>query len=744
MSKKVELLAPAGSFDVMKACIAAGADAVYMGMSRFSARAYADNAGTEDYIKAIDYAHLHGKKLFLTINTLFKEKELNEELGPMLVPLYEAGLDGVIVQDTGAMRYVRDRFPDMPLHVSTQAVVSGPEGAEFYKELGAVRVVPARELSLKEIRAIYERTGMEIECFVHGALCYCYSGQCLFSSVVGGRSGNRGRCAQPCRMAYEVSEGGRKLTDKKNGYVLSLKDLNTLAILPEIIEAGVCSLKIEGRMKKAEYAAGVTSIYRKYLDLYEKNGRNGYKADPADEKKLFDLFNRNGFSDGYYKRQNGKDMLTLKEAAFREENEAFNEYIRENYIRREHAVPVSGYYEFRAGCPYVLTLTARLDGREFTAYVCSEDKAELSTNRAADRASVEKQLNKTGGTGFFFEELDGVVEDGLFLQVSKLNEFRRQAFAELSEVILAAYRRSIGEKNTAGGEAGNTSNDRRANKKPEHLSLSAAVRTREQFDAAVRSADIGLIHLESTVSEAADYRFFTDKAHAAGKQIMLALPQVFRKRSADWMDRENAAVLSAGFDGVLVRSLEALSRAKGLEAHAHGEEREFQIVSDHQLYVFNSTAVAELEKSGISRVTVPVELNRREIASTGFTGEEMILYGSLPMMVTANCLNRTTTGCDKKRHVLTLKDRMGNEMPVTNDCRNCMNTIWNSLPVSLLDAKEDIEPFGLQFGRLEFTVENARETEEIIRCFADVYLRNMPAEKSGAEFTRGHFRRGVE
>ena len=244
MRKKVELLAPAGSFDVMKACIAAGADAVYMGMSRFSARAYADNAGTEDYIQAIDYAHLHGKKLYLTVNTLFKEQELLQELGPMLVPLYEAGLDGVIVQDIGAMRLIRERFPDLPLHVSTQAVVSGPESAAFYKRMGAVRVVPARELSLTEIRAIYEKTGMEIECFVHGALCYCYSGQCLFSSIAGGRSGNRGRCAQPCRMTYEVTKGNEKRTDKKNGYVLSLKDLNTLKLLPEIIEAGVCSLTV--------------------------------------------------------------------------------------------------------------------------------------------------------------------------------------------------------------------------------------------------------------------------------------------------------------------------------------------------------------------------------------------------------------------------------------------------------------------------------------------------------------------
>ncbi len=729
MSKKVELLAPAGSFDVMKACIAAGADAVYMGMSRFSARAYADNAGTEDYIKAIDYAHLHGKKLFLTINTLFKEQELRDELDPMLAPLYEAGLDGVIVQDTGAMRFVRTHFPRLPLHVSTQAVVTGPESAQFYKDLGAVRVVPARELSLPEIRAIYDKTGMEIECFVHGALCYCYSGQCLFSSIVGGRSGNRGRCAQPCRMAYEVTADGRKLADKKNGYVLSLKDLNTIALLPEILEAGVCSLKIEGRMKKAEYAAGVTSIYRKYLDLYEKNGKKDYRVDPRDEKKLFDLFNRNGFSDGYYTRQNGKEMLTLKEAAFREENEALSEFIRENYIRREHQAPVRGYFEFRAGCPYVLTLTAELDGQEFTACVCSDDTAELSTNRAADRASVEKQLKKTGGTGFTFNELEGILEDGLFLPVSKLNELRRQAFSELTDVILSAYRRARSEESVQEASLQEPAAEASG------LRLSVTVRTREQFDAALRSDGVRLIHLESTVCEASEYRIFTEKTHARDKMITLALPQVFRARSEKWFDREKEVIENSGFDGILVRSLEALSRVKQMPG--------VFLISDHQLYAFNSEAVRELKKSGFSRVTVPVELNRGEIAKTGVNGAEMILYGRLPMMVTANCLNRTLNKCDHKAHILSLKDRMGNEMPVTNDCRNCLNMIWNSLPVSLLDAETDIERLGPAYGRLEFTVENARETEDVIQRFTDTYLNGMPSVNSG-EFTRGHFRRGVE
>ena len=310
MKKMIELLAPAGSFQVLKACISAGADAVYMGLSRFSARAFAENAEGEDYIRAIDYAHLHGKKLYLTLNTLLKEQELSEEIHPLLDPLYEAGLDGIIVQDFGLMRMLSRDYPGLPLHVSTQATVTDPGAANLLKGLGAVRVVPARELSLQEIRRIKEESGLEVECFIHGALCYSYSGQCLFSSLVGGRSGNRGRCAQSCRMPYNLyDEQGRKLNQKGEEYLLSLKDLNSLAYLPELYCAGVDSLKIEGRMKKAEYAAGVTSVYRKYLDLLlklseeqrcetpEEFRKAGYKVNISDEKKLFDLFNRNGFTD---------------------------------------------------------------------------------------------------------------------------------------------------------------------------------------------------------------------------------------------------------------------------------------------------------------------------------------------------------------------------------------------------------------------------------------------------------------
>ncbi len=266
-SKKIEILAPAGSYGSFMAAVTAGADAVYAGGPRFGARAFADNFTEEQLLSAIDYAHLHGRKFYLTVNTLLKDAEL-EELHEYLEPLYRQGLDAVIVQDIGVLSFVREHFPGMDIHASTQMTVTNTEGALFLKEQGAVRVVPARELALEEVYDIVEQTGLEMECFVHGALCYCYSGQCLLSSLIGGRSGNRGQCAQPCRLPYTVNG--------KKEYTLSLKDICTLELIPELVDAGIDSFKIEGRMKKPEYVALVTAMYRKYTDMYLQKGREGF------------------------------------------------------------------------------------------------------------------------------------------------------------------------------------------------------------------------------------------------------------------------------------------------------------------------------------------------------------------------------------------------------------------------------------------------------------------------------------
>ncbi len=313
---KSELLAPAGSPEAFYGAIRAGADAVYLAGKSFGARAYADNFTEEDLKAAIRFAHLYGRKVYLTVNTLVKESEMTL-LPDFLSPYYEEGLDGVIVQDLGVIRLLRECFPDLALHASTQLSVTGPKGAELLGSLGVTRIVPARELSLKEVLAIKRQTGLEMECFIHGALCYSYSGQCLFSSMLGGRSGNRGRCAQPCRLPYCGS------------YPLSLKDLNTSELIPELLEAGIDSFKIEGRMKSPEYVAGVTGIYRNLIDRCRKGD---FAITEREREMLASLYVRGGVSDGYYHRRNGAEMISGEAPGYKGQTEQLLEEIRRQYL----------------------------------------------------------------------------------------------------------------------------------------------------------------------------------------------------------------------------------------------------------------------------------------------------------------------------------------------------------------------------------------------------------------------------
>ena len=303
---KIEILAPAGSVEGMKAAFHAGADAVYMGGSRFGARAYADNPDEEDLKWAIDYAHIHQKKLYLTLNTLMKDNELEEEVYEFLNPYYKEGLDAVIIQDFGVFSMLRQSFPDLPLHASTQMTITGVDMAKWLENQGMERIVLSRELSLEEIQKIREKTGMELEVFVQGALCYCYSGQCLMSSMIGGRSGNRGRCAQPCRLPYQAGD------DKYGSFLLSPKDICTLRDIPELVECGINSFKIEGRMKKPEYAALTAMLYRHYTDLYQEYGKEKFQINEKDVERLMDLYNRGGFSGGYLHQNNSADMIFTK------------------------------------------------------------------------------------------------------------------------------------------------------------------------------------------------------------------------------------------------------------------------------------------------------------------------------------------------------------------------------------------------------------------------------------------------
>ncbi len=759
--RNVEILAPAGSFESMVAAVNAGADAVYIGGSRFGARAYANNLDEEMMIRAIDYVHLHGAKIYMTVNTLVKEKEL-PDLYDYLKPYYEAGLDAVIVQDLGVFRYVREHFPKMDIHVSTQMTVTGKYSAAKLKEMGAVRVVPARELTLGEIREIYDETGLEIETFVHGALCYCYSGQCLFSSLIGGRSGNRGRCAQPCRLPFDVVRDGRYINKKNEKYVLSLKDLCTLDLIPDILEAGVCSLKIEGRMKSPRYTAGVVSMYRKYVDMYLKNGRNGYKVDPADKRMLLDLFDRGGQSDGFYRVHNGRDMVVLKEKpAFREGNQELFDRLDRMYVDAVKKEKIQGTAYFEVGKPARFTLSAPLTGRaaEHETYdnksasaasvICwSEgDIVEEAKNAPMDEARIRKQLMKTGDSPFEFEKLDITIKGNVFVPVQALNSMRREALEGLEKGLLQGHKRQVEDPEADGTNLNALTEPfmhSECHSADEQKEFTALVNSKEQFEAVFSRmaewketeavASFG-IYLASEEFDASNWKTLVDRCHDAGISCYLMLPRIFRTHAERYFLKNLELLKNAGFDAFGVAAME---EPGFMQKYVPGTKLYF----DHGMYTFNSVASGMMNEYGANRKTIPVELNGREITERG-GNDEMIIYGYLPMMVSANCIRKTTEGCTGKPELLFLKDRKGKEMPVRNQCRFCYNTIYNESPMSLLGLSEEVERFAPSVLRLNFTIEDRVETEKVLTAFYAEYMEGRKAAPL-ANFTRGHFKRGVE
>lgn len=748
--KRAELLAPAGSFASLKAAVAAGADAVYMGGARFGARAYAQNADQDEMIAAIEYAHLHGCRLYMTVNTLFKENELGE-LYEYLLPYYKAGLDGVIVQDLGALSFIREHFPGIELHASTQMTITSVYGAKELKRLGCCRVVPAREVSLEEIRRIYDETGMDIETFVHGALCYCYSGQCLMSSLIGGRSGNRGRCAQPCRLPYRVygQENGTAVNKEDQKCVLSMKDLCTLDILPQILEAGVFSLKIEGRMKSPRYTAGVVRIYRKYLDRYLEYGSEGYYVEPEDKKELLDLFDRGGFTSGYYTRHNGRDMIALKEKPeFRETNKELFDFLDREYVETEKKEPVEGYAYLAEGLPSVLTLTCG-----DISVTVSRQEPQAAKNQPMTREKVIRQLGKTGATAFEFTELEAEVCGALFLPVQALNELRREGFEALTEAIQNQWRRKApeagevqngadsGEKSSRAAGCAGPVPDESAGKRPMYLTVSAE--TGDQLSAALAVPEVRRICLDASSFQPERWAEFVQLIHQAGKECYLTLPHIFRTHAIGFFRTYRSCLEQAGFDGLLIRAFEEIQWMRE-------EQISFSASFDASVYAWNHGAVHTLKEEQAAFITAPWELNSRELEPVfeacrreGLPAE-LIVYGRAPMMVSAQCITKTVKGCSKCPSLLRMKDRTGARLPVQNHCAFCYNTILNPLPVSLHGCADSVKRLAPEGLRLCFTIETGEETKAVLNAFAAEFIRGENAEPPFTEFTRGHFRRGVE
>ena len=714
MKHEFELLAPAGSFEILKAVIAAGADAVYVGGSQFGARAYANNFTEEELLEAIDYVHLRGKKLFLTVNTLFKNNEINDSLYEYLLPYYKKGLDAVIVQDFGVISYIKQYFPDLPIHTSTQMTVTGVEGAKLLKNLGAERVVLARELSIAEMKKIRDEAEVELEAFIHGALCYSFSGQCLFSSMLGGRSGNRGRCAQPCRLSYAVLDENKK-EYKKDSYVLSLKDLCGIEYLQQLREAGVYSLKIEGRMKQASYAAGVVSIYRKYIDLEQQVSKE-------DMQHLYELGNRCGFTTEYFSKRNDKSMITFEKPSYEKSNEALHQKMEQMYVGQKNQIPVNGTLLIYKGQP----IEFYVNSDEYQAYV-SLGEVQEAKNKPVTISDVRERMHKTGETPFYFTELDIQMDEDVFVPNGVLNQLRRDALAQLEEQMLAKFMRKERIKSESVNEVMLSTED--------SVSIICSCETREQLQVILENGtfvtDVYVdTHMYERDSFLEQFKRDVNRVHEAKKSIYLKLPAIFRANTSNYFNEVKSELKNIPFDGIVVRNYEELYFVK--QAFA-----EFHVVIDHSLYTYNDFAKHAFLQHGIYRDTIPLELNQKEIRRRDNRNSEMVIYGHYPLMTTAGCVHKNTKACDKKSGITYLKDRYHVLFPVKNYCKDCYNIVYNSVPVMLWGEMEKLQKNGVMNFRLDFTIETAKEVENVLSLFE---------KGKGYEFdyTNGHYKRGVE
>lgn len=703
-NKDFELLAPAGSLEILKGVIESGADAVYVGGSMFGARAYANNFTEEELLEAIDFAHLRGVKVYLTVNTLIKNSEFSK-LYDYLLPYYKRGLDAVIVQDIGVVKAIHEYFPSMEIHTSTQMTVTGADGVRFLSQFGVTRVVMAREVSLAEMKCIHEETGMELEAFVHGALCYSYSGQCLFSSILGGRSGNRGRCAQPCRLPYTV-EG------KKDEYILSLKDMCGIKALDKLHDAGVYSLKIEGRMKQLEYACGVVKYYRSYIDSMKP-------VTDADYDRIKALGNRCGFTDRYYFDHNGSDMVT---------------YVKPNFVSNaaepspeKRKLSIEGELVLREGEPGSLTVK-----KGDVTYKASIEPVSAALKAPLDKKAAIDRINKTGDTDFEFSHIKAQIGENVFVPNGALNKLRRDAISGLCDKLLKKYYRNDARY----------ADMSRLTALPEHVVKSDAAHdeaindytticscmTRAQLDTLIGYECFDVFYLDFDMYDRKTLiQQFADDVKSLTKQnkkVYLMLPTIFRADSSDYFVPIAKELDKVSFEGFVVKNYEELYLTENLFTGK-------KVILDHNMYTFNDVSKSAFFEHGVSGDTVPLELNSKEIMHRNNIGSQMIVYGYYPLMTTANCVHKNTKGCDKKQKLIYLKDRYNKSFAVCNNCKECYNTIYNSLPTMLTKNIGKLKEAGIRSFRYSFTIETPKQIKAVM-------------DDKVAEYTNGHYKRGVE
>ncbi len=700
---QLELLSPAGDLQIFKAVVNAGADAVYFGGDLFGARAYAKNFSIDEAKEAIEYGHSHGARSYLTVNTLLKNSEIETKLYEYLKAYVENGIDAFIVQDYGVFNFIKEFFPDTHIHVSTQASLCTKYGAEFFEKQGASRIVTAREISLEEISKIHKACpDLEIESFIHGALCVCYSGQCLMSSILGGRSGNRGRCAQPCRLPYEAIDNNGKKLNTKGNYILSPKDFCTINYLPEMIKAGVVSFKIEGRMKQLSYATGVVNVYRHYIDEFLYRGEKNYNVKEEDIKKLLDYGNRSGFTDLYLHKHNGPEMITFEAPSHtKTETSAL--------IFEEKKSTVDCKVEAILGKPFKVTFTDEF-GNE-GAYISNVVEAAL--NKATTKEDIEKSISGLGNTRFKLGRISVDYDDGIFLPVSVIKNARREAIAMLSSAYETNTIKSIKpfEK---------LSFDRNDRITP---GCFVTVASKEQLENVCRFSFIDELAVPVKLFDTAR-ELFTGK-------IYIYLPTVLRDNYVNTIENLPEA------DGVIACSFDEVGL---LEKIGYPKDK---IIADHRLYTFNNRSIKGMSSNGITRTCIPYELSLKELKHRNNHNSQIIIYSRIPMMVTANCTLKNTVGCKKNNDVYTLIDRKNESLTVACNCDYCYNTIYNSKKYVAFDLLNEITSLGVRDLRFDFTVESGKEAAAVLEEFSRVYFENKKFILKD-DYTKGHLKRGVE
>lgn len=687
----MELLAPAGSREALAAAVQNGADAVYMGLGSLNARRSARNFTDEDFADAVAYCHLHGVRVYLTLNTLLTDREL-PEAAEVLRKASAWGVDAVLVQDWGLWQLARLVAPDQPLHASTQMSLHTLSGAKLAAELGMERVVLARELSARDTEVICRSCGAEVEVFAHGALCMCYSGQCAMSAMIGGRSGNRGTCAQPCRLPYSIGE--------KTGYLLSLKDNNLARYLGQMEQMGVACVKLEGRMKRPEYVAAVTGIYRRLLD--EKRPPNG-----QEQAQLEKAFSRSGFTDGYWLGRRGAQMFGMRPENARWPEDWFAQ-VRKTYENGAENRPLTVDFTCRVAAGEPSRLTAALaDGRSITV---SGAVPEAARNRSLTPEELRARLQKTGGTAFVCRSADISLEDGLMLSAGSVNALRREALEGLRALLTCPPERRVFPTPAL------PETDEAHTGAP---ALTASVTYAHQLTRELAQS-VAYLYLPLSLLDEVDL-----DAYAGCTKPCAVLPRIFRTEDETKFRR----ILQAHpqLAAVAVSNLGHLPIVAGLGLEVRG---------DLGMNVFNSRSLLFLRELGLQSATVSAELRHQQIRDLRkYLPCEAVVYGRLPLMITENCPLRCAGQCGRGAGGV-LTDRTGAAFPVLCG-HGCRSEIQNSKTLFLAD-KPEWQRCALHWARLRFTTETAEE------CLAALRRYQGQGGYAPADFTRGLFYRGVD